>query len=275
MNSKIQRLKAKYRYSIILLRQLVIADFKLRYQNSILGYVWSLLKPFSLFLIMYLVFVRVLKTGGDLPYFGVYLLLGIIVWNYFTEVTNGSVAAIVGQGDLLRKVNFPRYVIIVAGSFSALINLAFNTVVLVIFMMIAKTEVSSLAVYLPLLILELFVFSLAVSFILSSLYVRFRDIGFIWEVIIQAAFFATPIMYSYTLVTERSALAAKILMFNPITQIMQDIRAILITPKTTTLSTLFGGNPWWYLVPISIVLLLAAAAGIYFRKQSPNFAEEV
>lgn len=274
MNLKIQRLKAKYRYSLILLRELVVADFKLRYQNSALGYLWSLLKPFSLFLIMYVVFVKILKAGGDLPHFGVYLLLGIVFWTYFTEVTNGSIASIVSKGELLRKVNFPRYVIIIAGSVSALINLSFNLIVLGLFMVLGKTDINSSVIFLPLVIAELFAFSLAVSFLLSALYVRFRDIGFIWEVLMQGAFFAIPIMYAYSFITDKSILAGKLLMLNPITQLMQDARYMLITDKTTTLHNLYGNN-WYYLVPFAIVAALSLGAAQYFRKRSPYFAEEV
>ena len=274
MKVKIQRFKAKYRYSVILLRELVIADFKLRYQNSALGYVWSLLKPFSLFLIMYVVFVKILKAGGDVPHFGVYLLLGIVIWNYFTEVTNGSIAAIVGRGDLLRKVNFPRYVVIVSGSFSSLINLFFNSIVIAIFLVIAKTEISGTVVFLPLIVIELFVFALALGFLLSALYVRFRDIGFIWEVCMQGAFFAVPIMYAFSLVTSKSPLLGKVLISNPVAQLMQDARYMLISTKTETIKTTFG-NSWSYLIPISIVTATAIFATLYFRKRSPYFAEEV
>lgn len=269
-----QKIMKRYRYSAILLRELVIADFKLRYQNSVLGYVWSLLKPFSLFMIMYIVFVKILKASGDIPYFSVYLLLGIVVWNYFTEVTNGSVTAIVGRGDLLRKVNFPRYIIIVSGSFSSLINLFFNSIVIAIFLVVTKTEISPVAILLPLLVVELFIFSLAVGFLLSALYVKFRDIGFIWEVAMQGAFFATPIMYAFSLVTEKSALAGKILISNPVAQIMQDIRFMLVSPKTQTVHTVFG-TKWALLIPLGIVFVTTVVAVLYFKKRSPHFAEEV
>lgn len=252
----------------------MITDFKLRYQNSVLGYVWSLLRPFSLFLIMYLVFVKILKAGGDVPHFGVYLLVGIVIWNYFTEVTNGSISAIVGRGDLLRKVNFPRYVIILSGSFSALINLFFNSIVIAIFLVIAKTEISPSVVFLPLIIIELFIFSLGVGFLLSALYVKYRDVGFIWEVGMQGAFFATPIMYAFSLVTDKSQLVGKILISNPVAQLMQDARHMLVSTKTETVGSVFGTN-WAYLIPLSIVVATVCFATLYFRKRSPHFAEEV
>lgn len=274
MTTKIQRIKARYRYSVILLRELVISDFKLRYQNSVLGYMWSLLRPFSLFIILYLVFVKILQAGGDIPHFGVYLLIGIVIWNYFAEVTNNSVTSIVGKGDLLRKVNFPRYVIVVAGSFSALINLFFNFIIIAIFMLVANTEISSAIIAMPLLIVELFVFSLAVGFLLSALYVRYRDMTFIWEVVMQGLFFATPIMYAFSLVSDRSPVMAKLLIINPVAQLMQDMRYALVTPKSETLGSTFG-TPIAYIIPITVVVVASVLAGLYFRSRAPHFAEEV
>lgn len=274
MKTKIQRFRAKYRYSLILLRELVITDFKLRYQNSALGYLWSLLKPFSQFLILYVIFVKVIPAGADIPHFGVALLLGVVLWNYFLEVTNGSVAAIVGRGDLLRKVNFPRYVVILSGSISAAINLAISLVVVAIFMVINQVQVSPYAVLMPLLLIELFVFALAVSFLLSALFVRFRDVNHIWDIITQAAFFATPVMYAFSIVSEKVPTLAKLLIVNPVAQIIQDARHILIHPKNITLGEVYG-HLWGYVLPIGFVILLAVVSGLYFRSRSPYFAEEV
>lgn len=269
-----EKLKNRYRYSVILLKQLVKTDFKIRYQNSVLGYLWTLLRPLFLFAILYVVFVKILGTGKGIPHFGVYLLLGIVLWNYFVEVTTGSVASIVGKGDIMRKVSFPRYVIVLAGSFAALINLVFNFIVVGIFMFIAKTEISSSVVLLPLLIIELFAFSLSIGFLLSALYVKFRDIGFIWEVIIQAAFFAVPIMYAFSFVISKNITVAKLLISNPIAQIIQDARYMLITTQTDTIRSVFG-NPWALAIPIAIVIALSIISVIYFKRRSPYFAEDV
>lgn len=264
----------RYRYSVILLKQLVKADFKIRYQNSFLGYLWTLLRPLMVFVILYVVFVKILATGAGIPHFGVYLLLGIVLWNYFVEVTTGSISAIVGKGDMMRKVNFPRYVIVLSGSFSALINLAFNLLVVLFFMLLAGTEVSRYVVFLPIIILELFVFSLSLGFLLSALYVKFRDIGFIWEVVIQAAFFAIPIMYAFSLVTSKSILLGKILISNPVAQLMQDARYMLITPKSDTMYSVFG-TAWAWCIPAAIVVSISVIAVVYFKRQSPYFAENV
>lgn len=261
----------RYKYSIILLRQLVKTDFKLRYQGSVLGYIWSLLRPFALFVILYFVFAKFLKVGESIPNFPVYLLLGIVLWNYFAEVTTGSVGAIVGRGDLLRKISFPRYVIVLASSISALINLLLNFVVVVAFLVINHIDIRPIAATAPIFIIELFVFSLALAFFLSAAFVRFRDISFIWEVIMQGAFYLTPILYPVTLLPEK---AAKILMLNPMAQIIQDVRYVLVTDKSQTISGVYNSH-LIRAVPIGATALLVVVAAIYFKRRSRYFAEDV
>lgn len=268
------KLREKYKYSLILLRQLVVTDFKLRYQGSALGYLWSLLRPLFLFIILYLVFDKFLKIGNAVPHYPVYLLLGIVLWNYFLEVTNIGMTSIVGRGDLLRKLNFPKYVIVLAGSISAFINLLINFFVIAVFMMINEVDVRWTILALPLIIVELFVFSLGCAFLLSALFVKVRDLNYIWEVLMQALFYATPILYPLTLVIAVSPFFAKLLLLNPIAQIIQDGRYLLITDHTLTFEQLYGSG-WYRLIPISIVIIVALFGAWYFRKQSPNFAEEL
>ncbi|MBA3757270.1 ABC transporter permease [Candidatus Saccharibacteria bacterium] len=255
----------------MLLKQLVKTDFKLRYQGSFLGYVWTLLRPLALFAILYVVFGKFLKIGDSVPHFPIYLLLGIVVWNYFAEVTSGSVAAIVGKGELIRKINFPKYVIVLAGSFSALINLCINFVVVGLFLYINDVDIRTIATTLPIFIVELFIFSLALAFFLSAAYVRFRDINYIWEVIMQAAFYITPILYPLSLLPEN---AAKIIMLNPMAQIIQDMRYVLVTDKTLTMSGVYNSH-YIRAVPVGVTILLVVIAAVYFKKRSRYFAEDV
>ena len=274
MKETFRRFATKYRYSLILLHQLVITDFKLRYKGSFLGYVWTLLRPLALFAVLYVVFVHFLRIGANVPYYAVYLLLGIVLWNYFVEVTNNGLSAIVGKGDLLRKLSFPRYVIVVAGSFSALINLAINLVVIFFFMLLTGVPFTWGILWLVPLIIEMFVFALGMAFILSTLYVRFRDINYIWELVLQAGFYATPILYPIGLVIAMSPLAAQLMILNPVAQIIQDARYFVITPQSITLAHIYNGLVV-YLVPIVITLLVAAIGFWYFKKKSPGFAEEI
>lgn len=267
----LQKLRARYRYSLILLRELVVTDFKLRYQSSFLGYLWSLLRPLALFVILYFVFSK-LGTSAGLPYFNVYLFLGILVWNYFSEVTNNGVNAIVGRGDLLRKINFPKYVIVLAGSFSALINLAINMLVFLGFMFFLGADPHMSSVWLvPVLIFELFVLSLALAFGLGALFVRFRDVNYIWEVIMQGAFYATPILYALSFMPQK---AQEILILSPVAQIIQDLREILVTNQTLTIGEVYH-NEAMRLVPVGMTVVIAILAAYYFRKRSRYFAEEI
>lgn len=268
--SFIKKLQTKYRYSLILLRELVITDLKLRYQNSVLGYLWSLLRPLAVFLILYIVFVKAIKVGADTPHFAIYMLVGIVIWNYFVEVTTGSVGAIVQNGDIIRKINFPKYIIVLARSFSALINLALNMIVVFIFMLVAGTDVSKYALLAPLLLVELFILSLGVGFFLSALFVRFRDINYIWEVVIQGAFYATPILYPLSKLPQQ---AQEILILNPMAQIIQDARYMFVTP-TDTIATIYGSG-WARLITVGASIVIAVLSALFFRKRSRYFAEEV
>jgi ABC-2 type transport system permease protein len=255
-----------------LLAELVRTDFKLRYQGSVLGYAWSLLRPLLLFVILYIVFVRFLKIGNTIPHYPVYLLLGIVVWSFFNEMTTRSITAIVEQGDLIRKIRIPRWIIILSSSLSALINLAFNHIVVAVFMIVNHADLLRTTLWLPLILLEVYVLALGLSLILSASYVKYRDVTYIWEVIMQAGFYLTPIIYPLTKVP--SLTFQKIIMLNPMSQAIQDARYSTITHQAATISPLFQGGPYKYipyLLPVVIVLV-----GIkYFRKQSKYFAENV
>lgn len=272
--SFLKNIKQRYRYSIILLRQLVITDFKIRYKGSVLGYLWTLLRPLALFAVLYVVFVNFLRIGSDIPHYAVYLLLGVVLWNYFVEVTNNGVSAIVGKGDLLRKLSFPRYVIVLSSSFSALINLSINLLVIGVFMLINRVEFTFNILWIIPLVFELFVFALSISFILSALFVRLRDVNYVWELVLQAGFYATPIIYPISMIVAQSPIAAKILIINPMAQIIQDARHFLITAESPTINSIYDSN-LARLMPILLVILIAIFGSMYFKKKSPSFAEEV
>ena len=264
----------KYRYSLILLRELVITEFKLRYQGSALGYLWSLLRPLFLFIILYVVFVYFLQIGGDIPHWPVAMLLGIVLWNFFSEVTNNGVVAIVNRGDVIRKINFPKYVIILASTISAFINLLLNLIVIAIFMAINGVELSWSALLAPDYILEIFMFALGLAFLLSAIFVKLRDINYIWEIIMQGLFYGSAVIYPISMVAEKSQTMAKLIMLNPVAQAIQDTRHVLVSDVNQTLYGLTG-SIWISLVPIVIVIFTLIFGALYFKKKSPSFAENV
>lgn len=259
----------------ILLRELVITDFKLRYQGSVLGYLWSLLKPLLLFTIMYVVFVRFLKFGQGIPHFEVSLLLGIVMWSFFTEATSQGMQAIVSRGDLIRKINFPKYIIVISGTISALINLMLNLLVVMVFILINGVDLKATMLLLPFNILELYVLSLAIAFILSAVYVKYRDFSHIWEIFLQGFFYATPILYPLSMVINNVGKpVAEIMMLNPVAQIIQDARYNAVSHETIT-SFNFIENYFLVAIPYLLVILTVCFSLYYFRKNQPYFAENV
>jgi ABC-2 type transport system permease protein len=268
----VKKLLKRYRYSIILLKQLVKTDFKLRYQGSALGYAWSLLRPLLLFLTLNFVFTRFIKSGSDIEHYPQYLLLGILLWNFFVEITAGSVTAIVGKGDLLRKINFPKYIVIVSNSLAAIINLLLNFIILAIFMYFGHVGISWQALLTIPLIIELYIVALGVAFLLSALFVRFRDISYIWEALLQMAFYATPILYKFQIIPHH---IAKYVILNPVAQVIQDARYVLITHDSQTIFQVYGGDRLVWAIPIGLTFVIAAVGGLYFRSRSKFFAEEV
>lgn len=254
-----------------LLTELVRTDFKLRYQGSVLGYAWSLLKPLLMFAILYVVFVKFLRIGGDIPHYPIYLLLGIVLWNFFTEMTGQSLNSIVSRGDLIRKIKIPRWIIVVSASVSALINLGLNMIVIAVFLVINQVELSWTALLFPLSLLQIYVFGLGVSFFLAAAFVKLRDLGNIWDVITQAGFYLTPIIYPLSAIP--SDLFQKIILLNPMAQAIQDARYNLVTHGTVTSWSVF--DDWKSFLPLAVVLLVILFGAWYFRRESKSFAENL
>lgn len=257
----------------ILLKELTKTDFKLRYQGSVLGYLWALLRPLMMFAILYVVFAKLLKIGSDIPHYPVYLLCGTTMWSFFTECTSQGIQAIVVRGDLLRKISFPKYIVVVSATLTAVINMLINLVVIIIFALINGVAPSPMWLLAIPAILELYLLSLGLAFLLGSINVKYRDITSIWDVIVQALFYAVPIIYPIAMVASTSEIAAKIILLNPISQAIQDIRFGLITTETITTWN-YLANPA-VIIPLIIVFTVLVFGAITFRRKSKFFAEEV
>jgi ABC-2 type transport system permease protein len=258
---------AKYKN---LVQTIALTDFKLKYQGSVLGYLWSLVKPLLLFSIYYFVFTRVFKLGGSIPYYPVYLLLGIVVWSYFQETTLSCLLSIVSKGDLIRKVYFPRIILIVATSITSFLTLSANLLIVVFFMLVNSVPFGPRILLSPFVFIELFIFVIGMGLFLGSIYVRFRDISHIWEVIMQALFYATPILYSPAMLP---GITKQIAMLSPLAQIHQDLRYLIITPDTVTAWKVL---PFPYVViPYIIPFVVLTVGYSVFEKMAARFAEEV
>lgn len=257
----------------ILLREMIKTDFKLRYQGSLIGHLWSILKPLLLFTVMYLVFVRFLRFNDGTPHYAVSLLLGMVTWNFFTEATNMGMMSIVSRGDLLRKLNFSKEIIVYSAVSGAAINYAINLGVVAVFALInGVTPNLGWFLIIP-LFFELVLVSTGFAFILSSTFVKYRDIGPIWEVVLQAGLYATPIIYSLTFILQRGQVTiAKVMMLNPIAQIIQDLRHFVIYSGSMRGWDLIG-NHWIATIPYVLPFVIFGIGYTIFNRNAKRFAE--
>jgi ABC-2 type transport system permease protein len=269
------RRSARLLHYVRVLHVFASAEFKLKYAGSALGYVWSLVKPFTLFTMLYLVFGRIFKLGSISHYYSLSLLLGIVLVTFFNDATNLGMYSLVTRESLLRKLSFPRLIIPTAATLTAVITFGVNLIAITAF--IAWNGLVPQLDWLLLipLLLELYVFTLAVAVILSAVFVRLRDIGQVWELVTQALFYASPIVYPIGYLPEW---ARKVAFFYPFTQVLQDVRSIVLSPdlkpNRLTISDAFGTSAA-RLIPLAIVLLLALGALALFRREEPYFAERV
>ena len=250
--------------------ELVRADFKIRYQGSMLGYAWSLLRPLFLFTVLYVIFVYIIPLGKDVPNYAVYLLTGVILWNFFAEATTQGLLSVVARGELLRKINIPKYLFVISSEISALINLFFGLIVLLAFALINGILPSFDWLLMVPLILEIFILSVGISFLLSSLYVKFRDISYIWEVFLQIGFYASAVIFPLSSVAPH---LLKWFFINPITQIIQDSRYVLATNESITMWSTVGIIR--EAIPFIMIVVICVTGGLIFKRQSKTFAEDI
>jgi ABC-2 type transport system permease protein len=250
---------------------LAVTDFKLRFFGSALGYLWTLMRPLLLFGVLYVVFTEVVRFGGGVDHYPVYLLMAIVLFTYFSETTSRGVTSLVERENLLRKMRFPRMVIPLSVALHALFNLGLNLIVVFLFVLGSgiKPRVEWLEL-LPLVAL-LVVFSCGVTMLLSALYVRYRDIQPIWDVSLQMLFYASPVIYVTSTLpdsVEREAMA------NPITTILTQARHALIDPDAPTAAQAIGGGAR-LLIPLCVVVGVSALGFWVFTREAPRIAEEL
>jgi ABC-2 type transport system permease protein len=255
-----------------LTRTLAATDWKVRFYGSALGYVWSLLRPLMLFGIVYFVFSYVVKAGAGVEHYGVILLLAMILYFFVSEVTGSGVTSMVDRESLLRKVGFPRAVVPLAVALVAAMNLALNLVVLAIFVVLSGVEPRWTWLLLPIPLALMMLFATGVAMLLSALYVRYRDVRPIWEVVLQALFYATPILYPIEAVIRHSDTLAKIALMNPIAALIQESRHLLVGGTSLTQAL---GSTALVAVPLAILVAVTWLGVVVFDRMAPRAAEEL
>lgn len=251
---------------------LAVTDFKLRYFGSVLGYVWTLMRPLMLFGILYFVFSQVFGVAQDVKHYPVYLLTSIVLFTYFAETTGGGVQCLVNRENLLRKIRFPRIVIPISVSLASLFNLGLNLVAVAVFAFATGVEPRLSWLQFPLLVLILAVFAIGLAMLLSVLYVRFRDIEPIWSVLLQMTFYATPILYVIKMLPggyQREILAA-----NPLADITTQMRHAVLDPAAPSAADMIGADAR-LLIPLGIVVATFALGAWTFTREAPRIAENL
>ena len=254
-------------YQVRILRVIAGVEFKMKYVDSALGYVWSLAKPLSYFAVLWVVFGRFFDTG--VRNFGLYLLLGIVLYTYLTDTVGMMLPSILYRAQLLRRIAFPPIVIPLSSSVTATMTFAVNLVAVGIFMLFSDVTVEADWLYLILLFLELYVFGIGLGLIVATLYVRFRDIGPLWELAAQLLLFASPIMYPIGILPDW---AQDVAMLNPFVQVLQDVRDIVLGEPVSSVERILGSEAA-RLIPIGIAVSTFLIGLWICRRDAPRFAE--
>jgi ABC-2 type transport system permease protein len=261
------------RHQMRILRVIAGIEFKTRYADSAMGYLWSFAKPLAYFGVLWLVFDRFLKITSGIPHYEIYLIVGIVLLMFFVEAVSSALSSIVARGSILRRIDFSPLVLPLSVTTTSLITFGVNLVAVAVFIAISGIAPTAGWLLIPCLIVELYIFTLGVGLTLATLFVRFRDVAQIWELIAQLFIFTTPLMFPASLLP---LWAARIMYLNPFVQVMQDIRVLLVgtgTQERATVAAVFG--PAGRLLPIGIAFATFFFGLAIFRRDAPYFAEKV
>lgn len=253
---------------------LAALDFKLKFFGSVLGYFWQLAKPLMLFGVLYVVFTQFAKLGDGVPYYGAVLLMGIVIFMFFSEGTSGAVNSVVDRESLVRKIHFPRVVIPLSAVLTSYFNFLLNFIAVLVFMIASGVQLRAGWFELVPLLLVLGAFSTGLAMFLSAAFVRYRDVRPIWDVVLQMTFYATPILYPIEKVVDGHETLAKIIMCSPLAVVIEQLRHALIDPSAPTPADVLGSG-WMLLIPAAIVVLTFLLGFMYFDHQAPRIAEEL
>jgi ABC-2 type transport system permease protein len=252
---------------------LAVMEFKLRFFGSVLGYLWQLMRPLLLFGVLYVVFTKFVRLGADVRFYPAILLTGIVLFTFFSDATSRSVTAVADRESLVRKIEFPRLVVPLAVLLIAYFNLVLNLLAVLVFVLATGVEPRVEWLALPLLLLPLGLFAGGLAMLLSALYVRFRDVQPIWEVVLQVLFYGSPILYVLDKLPN-DHLRHLVVLLNPLATILVQSRHSLID-ETAPNSWDAAGGMSHLLIPGAIVLAVLVLGFWVFNREAPRIAEEL
>jgi ABC-2 type transport system permease protein len=253
------------RRALELLYLIAVTEFKRTYFGTALGYLWSLCRPLLLFAVLLVVFTHIVHLGKQVPHYPELLLLNIVLFGFFQEATTTAVGSVLSQESIVRKTQFPRLVIPLAVVLTSVFNLMFNLVVVVVFLL--GSEIWPRWTWLGMIPVlgALFVFTAAVSMILSALYPRFRDIGIIWAVAATALLYGTPVLFP---LQHATGALNRVLACNPLAPLFELTRRWVIQPDAPVQHSAFD-----IVVPLALYVLICGLAVWVFNREAPRIAE--
>lgn len=255
-----------------------VTEFKRTYFGTVLGYLWSLIRPLMLFGVLLFVFTKVFRVGSEtVDHYAMMLLLGIVLFTFFQEATTNSVTSVVAQEGVVRKTQFPRLVIPLATVLTAAFNLGANLVVVFGFLFAFGVSPAWSWLLFPVALVLLFTLSSAVATSLSVLYVRFRDVSIIWTVVAQVLLYLTPILYPVNAFEHlvHASTYEHLLMVNPLAVIFTEVR-IWVLHEPSAPNALEAAGGWLGLLPAFAIFLGACLYAVWiFRREAPRVAEEL
>ena len=244
-------------------------EFKLRYYDSFLGYLWSLIRPLLFFGVIYVVFTEIFKVGRGIPHYGVYLLTGIVFWTYFAEATSGCVQCLLTREVLLRKIQFPRLAIPLSVSLTAVFNLGVNFIPVLGFALASGIPPTLSWLELLPIALGFIVLATGIGMLLAVLYVPYRDIKPIWEVLLQVLFYCSPIMYNIGRLKGLERLG----MINPIAMLLTQMGHAFISPEYLPSAAVAIGGAIRLVIPIGLIVLAFVLGLWWYTREAPKVAE--
>ena len=247
-----------------LLKTSVKKDIGGKYKHSFLGVLWSFINPLLQILVYALIFPLVMKNGGSYKDYTVFMVCGLIPWAYFTTVINRASFIMIENGNILKKVYFPRSILPLSLVTSETINFLVSCIIILVFIVIKGFGISKFILFFPLVLLIQYVLLLGIALIFSAVTVYMRDIQHFIGVVLQLLFYATPIVYSIDTIPDNFRW---ILKWNPMTYIIEGYRAIFYNQTMPDLKSL------GVLGIISIIILIVGY--LLFNKLQKRFAEEL
>jgi len=258
---------------------IAVMQWKVRFYGSVLGYLWSLVRPLLLFLVLYVFFTQIAHigrgAGPSYDYYGAQLLSSIVLFTFFAEATTGAVRSVVANETLVRKIQFPRMAIPLSVVLLAFFNLCLNLIVVTIFALAAGVRPMLTWLEVPLIVGLLVVLAAGLAMLLSSLFVYLRDVEPIWDVFSQVLFYAAPVIIPVTYVQQQlGPTLTHLYMLNPLAVVFQQFRHAFITHGTPSVGTLLGSTAG-LAAPVAIVVVILAIGFWVFHRIAPRVAEDL